>query len=173
MDKLRWKKNVERVGQMKISKVGFPKLGIKKLQNDPTSGQPTTPKLSKYLFNSQKMFLLLLWSQATACTSDIPEDNSGNDAVLINFYNNPDRGTEGDLCPVACSTPTATQWYKIASSGSDNCLQWPGRSGENSMMHGTCHPDTSSYSYSQWITCDCSGLLIMDKCWIYHYIRRI
>ena len=106
------------------------------------------------------------WSQSSGCTSTsvctttTPEDNSGNNAVLINFYSNPNGGRDGDPCPVACATPVMSKWYKIADSNSDTCLQWPGNSGQNSMMHGTCHPDTSSYSYSQWTTCDCSGRCI-------------
>ena len=62
----------------------------------------------------------------------------------------------GAACPVACNTAIATQWFKINTDATKTCLSRPGNSGENSMRSGSCH-STSMYSYSQWITCDCSG----------------
>ena len=62
----------------------------------------------------------------------------------------------GAACPVACNTAIATQWFKINTDATKTCLSRPGNSGENSMRSGSCH-STSMYSYSRWITCDCSG----------------
>jgi len=35
-------------------------------------------------------------SEGDNCISDIPTNNDNNDAVLIHFFNNPDRGNEGE-----------------------------------------------------------------------------
>lgn len=100
--------------------------------------------------------LVCLISGVGACSSTIPTSNSGNNAVQVSFYSNPNRGTMGAACPVACNTAIATQWFKINTDATNTCLSWPGNSGENSMRSGSCH-STSMYSYSRWITCDCSG----------------
>jgi hypothetical protein len=98
----------------------------------------------------------LIVNTIAVCTSTIPTDNSQLNAVSIAFYSNPSRGQMGDACPASCDTPVMTQWYYIADS-SNPCLQWPGSSGENSMKNGVCSPSSLKYTYSQWITCDCSG----------------
>ena len=38
--------------------------------------------------------------EANQCISDIPQDNSGNDAVLIEFFSNPEGGPSETPCPV-------------------------------------------------------------------------
>lgn len=95
------------------------------------------------------------------CVSDIPVDGTTG-AVQLAFYANTGGGSEGDDCPVSCDDGSIIkeQWYAVEDdTANPSCYQWPGNSGENSMISGTCHVDTNdqSFTYDQFTTCTCEG----------------
>ena len=105
------------------------------------------------------------------CETTIPLD--GTDSVQLSFYNNPLGGEEGDDCPSSCvdseNPPVKQQWYAIAGDTWSGCFEWPGHSGENSMLAGVCDSDLKAFTYDQFTTCDCSGdantkTVFVEKC---------
>ena len=99
-------------------------------------------------------------TETHVCDSDLPSNNHGDNAVFIEFWANPEGGVEGAPCPVSCDgNPISKNWYPIADE-QDQCYQWPGSSGENSMRHGTCQPYSSgggTFDLTQWLSCDCTN----------------
>ena len=98
-------------------------------------------------------------SSGEKCNTTIPLD--GTDSVQLSFYANPKGGDEGDDCPSSCidseNPPVMQQWYAIEGNIWSGCFEWPGHSGENSMIHGVCDPAIQAFKYDQFTTCDCSG----------------
>ena len=94
------------------------------------------------------------------CISDIPTSGEKG-AVQLAFYKNLAGGVEGEECPSSCvdseNTPITSQWYAIAADIGDQCFQWPGHSGKNSMKEGVCNVDSLAFTYNQFTDCDCGG----------------
>ena len=91
------------------------------------------------------------------CINEMPTDGSAG-AVAISFFRNDVGGETGDPCPIDCTaaTPFKVGWYPI-NDGTNYCYQWPGNSGKNSMNYGTCDNEESTFTYTQWTNCECSG----------------